>query len=50
MRNVILSMMVSLDGMIARPDGDLDWFLSDDEYRLMVHPIVLARGLPLFRA
>jgi dihydrofolate reductase len=32
MRNVILSMMVSLDGFIARPDGNLDWFLTDGEF------------------
>jgi RibD C-terminal domain len=32
MRKLILSMMVSLDGMIARPDGDLGWFLSDGEF------------------
>lgn len=32
MRNLILSMMVSLDGAIARADGNLDWFLSDAEF------------------
>ena len=32
MRKVILSMMVSLDGKTARPDGNLDWFLSDREF------------------
>ncbi|HEV7764130.1 MAG TPA: dihydrofolate reductase family protein [Thermoanaerobaculia bacterium] len=32
MRNVILSMMVSLDGQIARPDGNLDWFLTDADF------------------
>ena len=31
MRRVILSMMVSLDGMIAKSDGDLEWFLTDDQ-------------------
>lgn len=32
MRKVILSMMLSLDGMTARPDGDLGWFLSDARF------------------
>ena len=32
MRNVILSMMVSLDGSIARPDGNLDWFRTDCDF------------------
>lgn len=32
MRNVILSMMVSLDGSIARPDGNLDWFRTDRDF------------------
>ena len=32
MRKLILSMMVSLDGSIARADGDLGWFRSDAEF------------------
>jgi dihydrofolate reductase len=31
-RKLILSMMVSLDGAIARADGDLGWFRSDLEF------------------
>ena len=31
MRNVILSVQVSLDGFIARPNGELDWHLVDAE-------------------
>ena len=31
MRNVVLSMQVSLDGFIARPNGELDWHLVDGE-------------------
>ncbi len=31
MGNVIYSMMASLDGFIARPNGDLDWVIIDDE-------------------
>ena len=32
MRKVVLSMLVSLDGLTARPDGNLDWFLNDAEF------------------
>jgi dihydrofolate reductase len=28
-RRLILSMSVSLDGFVARPDGSLDWFLGE---------------------
>jgi dihydrofolate reductase len=31
MRNVVLSMQVSLDGFIARANGELDWHLVDRE-------------------
>ncbi|TMQ90685.1 dihydrofolate reductase [Actinomadura soli] len=33
MRRVVLSMMTSVDGFIAGPDGDLDWMISPDEDR-----------------
>jgi dihydrofolate reductase len=32
MRKLILSMNVSLDSLTARPNGDLAWFLSDEEF------------------
>lgn len=32
MRNVILSMMVSLDGSIAGPNHDLGWFRTDEQF------------------
>jgi dihydrofolate reductase len=32
MRKIVLSMMLSLDGKTARPDGNLDWFLTDREF------------------
>jgi dihydrofolate reductase len=32
MRNVVLSMQVSLDGFIARANGELDWHLVDGEF------------------
>jgi dihydrofolate reductase len=31
MRNVIYSMLMSLDGFIARPNGALDWVITDEE-------------------
>lgn len=34
MRKVILSMMVSLDGSIARANGELDWFLTDEAFEV----------------
>lgn len=43
MRNVILSMMVSLDGSIARSDGDLNWFLSDEGFEAEM--LSLLRGV-----
>ncbi|MGH3241418.1 MAG: dihydrofolate reductase family protein [Spirillospora sp.] len=33
MKRVVLSMMTSVDGFIAGPDGDLDWMISPDEER-----------------
>ena len=32
MRKVVLSILVSLDGFIARPDRSLDWFLNDADF------------------
>ena len=32
MRKLILSIVVSADGMIARADGDISWFLTDEAY------------------
>ncbi len=32
MRKVIVSNLVSLDGFIARSNGDLDWFVVNDEF------------------
>ncbi|HEX9076826.1 MAG TPA: dihydrofolate reductase family protein, partial [Anaerolineae bacterium] len=31
MRKLILTTNMSLDGLIAGPDGDLDWTVADDE-------------------
>lgn len=31
MSKIVYSMIVSLDGFIARPDGSLDWIIIDDE-------------------
>jgi dihydrofolate reductase len=32
MRKVIVFMMTSLDGYIARPNGDIDWHVVDEEF------------------
>jgi dihydrofolate reductase len=32
MRKIILSIMVSADGFIARADGNIDWFLTDASF------------------
>jgi dihydrofolate reductase len=37
MRKLIYSMMVSLDGFVARPNGDLDWVVADEEMHLFVN-------------
>ncbi len=37
MRKIIYSMMVSLDGFAARPNGDLDWVLIDEEIHTFVN-------------
>lgn len=37
MRRIIYSMMVSLDGFAARPNGDLDWGLIDEETHTFVN-------------
>jgi hypothetical protein len=47
MGKLIYAMMVSLDGFIAGPDGELDWHVIDD-YRLYVNPVVAGRGKPMF--
>lgn len=37
MRNVIYSMMVTVDGYTARPDGDLNWGVVDEELHTFVN-------------
>ncbi|MBA2276704.1 MAG: dihydrofolate reductase family protein [Chloroflexia bacterium] len=37
MSNVVYSMMVSLDGFVARPDGSLDWVKVDEELHTFVN-------------
>ncbi len=32
MRKVFISNLISLDNMISRPNGDLDWFMADQEF------------------
>ena len=37
MRKLIYSIMVSLDGFAARPNGDLDWVLIDEEIHTFIN-------------
>lgn len=37
MRKIIYSLMVSLDGFVARPNGDLDWVLIDEEIHTFIN-------------
>ena len=37
MRKLIYSSMVSLDGFVARPNGDLDWVLVDEELHTFIN-------------
>src|SRR5450631_2593121 len=48
MRKVIVSNLVSADGFIAGPDGDLSWFKVDDEFFGYAKELLLATGVILF--
>ncbi|MAU00450.1 MAG: deaminase [Anaerolineaceae bacterium] len=37
MRKLIYSCMVSLDGFVARPNGDLDWVVVDEELHTFIN-------------
>jgi dihydrofolate reductase len=47
-RKLIYSMMVSVDGFIARPDGQLDWVLVDEELHSFVNDQVRDLGAFLY--
>jgi dihydrofolate reductase len=51
MRNVILQEFVSLDGFAAGPNDSVDFVpaSTQGEYQLVVCPVVLGSGKPLFR-
>jgi dihydrofolate reductase len=48
MSNVVYSMMVSLDGFIARPDGTLDWVMVDEELHTFVNDQQAETGAYLY--
>jgi dihydrofolate reductase len=48
MRRVILSIAISLDGYIARPDGNLDWFLSGDDFEVEMLALLRSVDAMLF--
>jgi dihydrofolate reductase len=47
-RKLIYSMMVSLDGFIARPNGELDWVVIDEELHTFVNDQVREHGAALY--
>ncbi len=48
MRKLIYFSMVSLDGFIARPNGDLDWVIIDEELHRYVNEQQAALGAYLY--
>lgn len=48
MRKVIASEMISLDGFLAGPAGDLSWHLVDDEYHQMAVDLLHAATILVF--
>ncbi|MFN8485850.1 MAG: dihydrofolate reductase family protein [Anaerolineae bacterium] len=48
MGKLIYSMMVSLDGFIARPDGALDWVLIDEELHAFANDQARAESVFLY--
>lgn len=48
MSTVVYSMMVSLDGFVARPDGALDWVLVDEELHRFANDQEAETGTALY--
>ncbi len=48
MRKVIWLMHVSLDGFVARPNGEIDWIYLDDELFEDVQDLVNTADTALF--
>jgi dihydrofolate reductase len=48
MRNIIYSMLVSLDGFIEAPDGDISWSVPDEELHQHFNEMEAAIGVHLY--
>ena len=48
MRKLTYGMMVSLDGFVARPNGELDWVLIDEELHTFINNQERETGLYLY--
>ena len=48
MRRIITSNMVSLDGYLAGPGGDLSWHIMNDEFHHYAEGMMSAAGLLIF--
>src|SRR5688572_12132984 len=44
MRKLFLHIMVSLDGYIEGPNGELDWHFSDDEFEEYINGVLRSIG------
>ena len=48
MRKVLVSNLISLDGYLAAPDGDLSWFAVGPDFFAYVHKMLPTLGMLLF--
>ena len=47
MRKIVVMMSISLDGFVARPNGDLDWQLVDEELHWHFNEVAKTMGVDL---